>query len=161
VASHAGEAQTAEPVAKAQFESLKRLAGTWTGKAGFEGTPPVDATVSYRVTSAGTAVIETLFVGTEHEMVTVYHRHGEDLLLTHYCAVGNQPRMKAERRREGRTIAFKFLDGTNLDPAKDTHMHEATIELVDDQHFRSEWVTFRDGKPIGKATFDLQRGDEE
>jgi hypothetical protein len=30
------------------------------------------------------------------EMVTVYHADGPDLVLTHYCLEGNQPRMRAK-----------------------------------------------------------------
>ena len=59
---------------------------------------PTDQVVStYRVTAAGSAVMEVLFPGTDHEMVTVYHQDGDDLILTHYCAAGNQPRMKCRR----------------------------------------------------------------
>ena len=46
----------------------------------------------YGVTAAGTAVMEALFPETDHEMLTVYHLEGNDLVLTHYCAMGNQPR---------------------------------------------------------------------
>jgi hypothetical protein len=143
--------------AEAQFERLKKLAGDWTGKAGHDGGDEFDATVSYKVTSAGNAVMETLFGGTEHEMITMYHLHGDALILTHYCAVGNQPRMKSEITDDPKKIAFKFLDGTNLDPAKDMHMHETELELVADDHIRSTWTSYRDGKPLMSAKFDLKR----
>jgi hypothetical protein len=42
--------------------------------------------VEYRVTGAGSAVVETLFPGTPHEMVTVYHARKGVLCMTHYCA---------------------------------------------------------------------------
>ena len=45
----------------------------------------------------------------------------------------------------------------NLDPAKDMHMHEATIELVTDDHIRSTWTMYTGGKPDHSTTFDLQR----
>ena len=80
---------------KAALERLKTLAGTWRGHVVTEDGPP--ATVVYSVTAAGTAVTEALFPGTSHEMLTVYHLEGDDLVLTHYCAMGNQPRMKLAR----------------------------------------------------------------
>ena len=49
-----------------------------------------------RTTGGGSAVTETLFPGTAHEMMSVYHMDGDDLVLTHYCAGGNQPRMMLE-----------------------------------------------------------------
>ena len=51
----------------------------------------------YRVTASGTAVVETLFPGSDHEMVSVYTKDKKsgDLLMTHYCGLGNQPRSAA------------------------------------------------------------------
>jgi hypothetical protein len=51
----------------------------------------------------------------------------------------------------------KFLDGTNLDPAKDMHMHEAAIELIANDHIRSSWTSYNNGKPQMTAEFDLKR----
>jgi hypothetical protein len=145
----------AQPAA-AQFEQLKRLAGDWTGKAS-HGAGEHEATVTYKVTSAGNAVMETLFCFTDHEMVTMYHLDGDAIVLTHYCAAGNQPRMKAEPGGDPKRLVFRFLDGTNLDPAKDFHMHDATIELVDDDHIRSAWTSYVNGKADSVAKFDLRR----
>ena len=81
------------------FDRLKSLEGTWTGRSGWDEGADKGAgevTVIYKVTAAGSAVQETLFPGTPHEMVTMYHMDGADLMLTHYCAAGNQPRMKLE-----------------------------------------------------------------
>jgi hypothetical protein len=145
------------PAAKAQFEQLKKLAGDWSGKASHGDEEQFDAAINYRVTAAGSAVMETLFGGTEHEMVTMYHLHGDALVLTHYCALGNQPRMKSLPSDDPKKLVFKFLDGTNFDASKDMHMHEATIELVSDEHIRSVWTSFDKGKPLMTAKFDLKR----
>ena len=151
------ENASASKSTKSQFEQLKKLAGDWTGKASHEGNEAFDATVSYKVTSAGSAVMETLFGGTEHEMITMYHLHGDSVVLTHYCALGNQPRMKLQPTDDPKKLVFKFLDGTNLDAAKDMHMHEASIELVGDDHIKSEWTMFNNGKRTETAKFDLKR----
>jgi hypothetical protein len=144
----------------AAFEQLKKLAGKWSGKADHGGMT-VEVAVTYKVTSGGSAVMETVFAGTDHEMVTMYTLDGDKLILTHYCTLGNQPRMKAEKTDNPKKLAFKFLDGTNLDAAKDLHMHEATLELVDDSHIKAEWVAYEKGKPGHTAKIDLtrQKGD--
>src|SRR5262249_20363265 len=83
----------APAVAHMGLERMKTLAGTWlaTGKDG----KPTDQVVSVvRVTAAGSAVHETLFPGQPHEMISIYYRDGADLMMTHYCALGNQPHMK-------------------------------------------------------------------
>ncbi|MSR57807.1 MAG: hypothetical protein EXS05_09050 [Planctomycetaceae bacterium] len=141
--------------AAARFDHLKALVGEWQGTAK-HGTTEFETTVSYKLTSGGKTLMETQFPGTDHEMITMYHLDGDNLMLTHYCAAGNQPRMKAEPGTI-QVIVFKFMDGTNLDLAKDMHMHDATLVLVDDDHIRSEWVSFAKGKAIGSAKFDMKR----
>jgi len=55
--------------AKAALERLKGLSGTWTISGSSEGTD--GSVVTYKVTGAGSAVVETVFAGGPHEMVTV------------------------------------------------------------------------------------------
>jgi hypothetical protein len=144
-------AVSADDTASAQFDKLKALAGDWTTSGG-------DGSVShnYRVTAAGTAVVETMLPGTPHEMVTVYSIDKGDVVLTHYCAAGNQPHMKAVRGGAD-TIDFKFDGGGNLKSPKDGHMHEASFTFVDADHIKSTWQYYKDGKPGEKAQFDLVR----
>ena len=50
------------------FELLKSHAGQWQGTAGAEGQEGEPAEIVLKVTAAGSAVVETLFPGTEHEI---------------------------------------------------------------------------------------------
>jgi hypothetical protein len=136
---------------------FKRLAGEWKGTSNMHDEKPAEVKASYRVTSGGSAVVETVFAGSDHEMVTVYHLDGDDLVLTHYCMLGNQPRMKAERGSDPKKSVFKFAGGTNIKPDSDLHMHEAVFEFIDDDHFTSSWTLYRDGKPATVAKIDLRR----
>jgi hypothetical protein len=142
--------------AQARLERLKALAGTWAGKAGHGAGDARDATVTWSVTGGGSAVVETVFPGTPHEMMTVYTVDGEDLLLTHYCAAGNQPTMKAKAGGDPGTIAFDFVRGGNMKPS-DMHMHSAVITFVSDDALRTEWTSWAGGKPSGTARFELTR----
>ena len=101
----------------------------------------------FKVTGAGSAVHETIFPGSPHEMVTMYHLDGKDLVLTHYCAAGNQPHLKLDASSSANQLVFKFLNGANIDPAKDHHMHEGAITLVDNDHIDWNWLGYSDGKP--------------
>jgi hypothetical protein len=139
-----------------QLDALKRLAGDWTGKMK-HGEEEHEATVSYKVTSGGSAVMETLGAGTEHEMVTVYCQDGDDLVLTHYCMLGNQPHMRAERGGAADKLAFKFTGCGNLKSDKDPHMHDVTFEFLGDDHVKATWTLYKDGKPAETATFDMKR----
>jgi hypothetical protein len=146
-------------VAQTQFEKIKTLAGEWTGTGG-DGSQSFPMVVHYRVTAAGNAVEETLFVGTEHEMITLYHLDGDHLMLTHYCATGNQPRMVARSTDNdlgASTIQFDFVDATNLASPKDGHMHAAEMTFGNAGHLEARWTYFQNGERSHQAQFDLTR----
>jgi hypothetical protein len=128
------------------FEKLKKLAGTWV-EADKDGKPTDKVVSVIKVTAGGSAVQETLFPGQPQEMMSVYHRDGADLIMTHYCVLGNQPRMKADPKSPPNQIHFQFAGGTNLDAAKDMHMHEGTLTFVDDDHIEFSGVGWVGGKP--------------
>jgi hypothetical protein len=128
------------------LDKIKKLVGTWV--AADEKGQPTDQVVSvFKVTAAGSAVQETFFPGTGHEMVSIYHADGKDVVMTHYCALGNQPKMKLDPASTDKELKFAFVGGTNLDPAKDMHMHEGSIKWIDDDHIETHWVGYQEGKP--------------
>jgi hypothetical protein len=144
------------PVSVQRFEALKKLAGDWV-EVGKDGKPTDKVMSSIRVTSAGNTVQETLFPGSDKEMVTMYHLDGDDLVLTHYCALGNQPRLRAEPGKDVNTIVFKFVSSTNLKSNDDHHINGATLILDGKDHFKAEWVSCKDGKACHTVNLDLVR----
>jgi hypothetical protein len=161
VGATAEDKNEAKPSAAAPhpgLERLKKLVGEWVA-ADAQGKPTDRVVSVFKITAAGSAVQETLFPGSTHEMVTLYHRDGADLVLTHYCALGNQPHMKADPQSPPNQIRFLFAGGTNLNAAKDMHMHEGTITFVDDDHIEGTWIGYKDGKPADghSATLKLVR----
>jgi hypothetical protein len=128
------------------FEKMKKLAGTWL--VADEGGKPTDQVMSIiKVTSGGSAVHETIFPGQPEEMVSVYTVDGPDLVMTHYCVLGNQPRLKADPNSSANQICFQFAGGSNLDPTKDKHMHSITLTIVDDGHIELAGVGWQGGAP--------------
>ena len=102
--------------------------------------------------------METLFPGTAHEMVTMYHLDGDKLMLTHYCAAGNQPRMVLDLQKSTpELLVFEFAGGSNLDPAKDNHMHAGRFKFIGANKLEAEWDNYQQGKQAGVAKFTLQR----
>ena len=128
------------------FETMKKLAGTWLA-AGEDGKPTDQVMSIIRVTAGGSAVHETLFPGQPQEMISVYTVDGPDLVMTHYCVLGNQPRLKADPKSPANQIRFQFAGGSNLDPTKDKHMHSATLTIVDDGHIEVAGVGWQGGAP--------------
>src|SRR5438046_4656323 len=90
-----GDDKTGDKAARPNLERLKKLAGTWVA-ADKDGKPTDQVVSVIKVTAGGSAVQETLFPGQPQEMVSIYHKDGADLVMTHYCMLGNQPRMKAD-----------------------------------------------------------------
>lgn len=157
-AAQASEAaRTARVDGKAALERLKTLAGEWRGHVVTEDGPPAE--VVYSLTAGGSTVTERLFPGTAHEMVTMYHLDGNDLVLTHYCAMGNQPRMKLAQATgtDPVELRFDFAGGTNMDPAKDAHMHSGRVTLRGADRLEAEWAVYDKGKQTGSNRFFLDR----
>ena len=147
--------RTAEP-SGLRLDVVKRLAGDWV-QVGEDGQPTETVMSTVKVTAGGSAVLEILFPGTDHEMVTVYHEDGPHLMLTHYCVKGNQPRMRALPESTEKRVVFRLTDGTNMKSEKDAHMHQGTIVWESDDHIRTEWLMYENGEQTYAAKFNLMR----
>jgi len=143
------------PPTNAALEKMKKLSGTWL-LADKDGKPTDQVASIIKVTAGGSAVHETLFPGQPHEMVSVYTVDGSDLIMTHYCVLGNQPRMKADPKSPANQIVFRFAGGTNLDPKKDKHMHEATLTIIDEDRLEVNGIGWESGGPAKEMCCGLK-----
>ena len=136
-----GAASEKDASASVAFERLKALVGEWKSVDGKDG-------LTYELIAGGTAVLERETSPSRPAMVTLYHRDGARLLLTHYCMAGNQPRMVAKPfdPKTGE-LAFEFLDATNLAAPSAGHMRDVRIRFVDANHIESEWRFYENGTP--------------
>ena len=134
---------TSDPApGSAAFSRLKALAGEWKAD-----TPMGKAHLNIELVSAGTAILERESIGDMPPMVTLYHLDGNHLLLTHYCMVGNQPRMQAQAFDPATgELKFGFLDATNMASPNVPHMHSARFRFIDNDHFKSAWDFYEEGK---------------
>ena len=139
---------------------LAALEGEWTlldedGKdTGVVGS-------SFRLTAAGSALVETMFPNSPdgHEMLNMYHADGERVLMTHYCAAANQPRMEVRATDDENRLELRFESITNLSSSQDHYMHHAEYIWRGEDRLTTRWYSMKDGKIIGEspATFELQR----
>ena len=147
----------AAPVkSSAELEHIKNLAGRWEGTTQDGDGEPQPAAVDYKVTSGGSAVVETLFPGTPHEMVSVYHDVNGKLAMTHYCMLGNQPQLQLTGG-DGQHIELSFADSPGIDAAKDQHMHALTLAWADPDHLTQRWSCYQDGKFDRTTTIAVSR----
>ncbi len=142
--SHADEKMPATPKFSDAFNKMKSLKGTWKGTIG-SGKEAKDMTVKYDVTSAGSSVVETHFPGQPHEMVSVYNDVDGKVQMTHYCALQNQPTLKLKSSK-GDTLYFDFVNGTNMNPKKDKHMHSLNLKFIGKNKIVQAWTEYENGK---------------
>lgn len=142
------------PATVSAFEKLKSLVGEWEARDGVSyGGKPIR--ISYKLVSQGSGVMETYTqVGVDIiEMVTVYHLDGDKLVLTHFCAVNNQVRLRAEPfTADPKELRFSYVDASNLSVSNKEVMTNLAITFQDRNHFTQSW-TWRMTNDKGK-TFD-------
>lgn len=142
----------------AMLNPIAQLAGDWTMQSP-EGETFVAARFS--PTANNSAVREIMFPGDAHEMTNLYHMDGNDLVITHYCAAGNQPRMvtsNAKQTAEGTVYHFDLESVSNLRPEHDHYMGNMTLFILNDGTIREEWRSYqRDGSLTEPTTFVMTR----
>jgi hypothetical protein len=153
---------TVAPATEAQkavlLERVKQLRGTWE-MVDEHGKPA--GQIVYAVSSNGSAVREVMFPGSDEEMTNVYHMDGPTLVMTHYCAAGNQPRMRAAPGGPADPIDLRFDGVSNLRQADEMYMGRMKLTIADRDHIRQEWWSYRSGKEdlAHHVAFDLKRKD--
>jgi hypothetical protein len=146
-------AATAQTGAQKAFTTLKTMPGRWEGTAS-NGQP---VQVTFKVVSGGTAVMSEIQGYGPENMISMFNMDGASkLLMTHYCGVGNQPRMQASVSPDGKIFTFNFVDATNLYSPASGHMQKMVLTLLDDNHHTEDW-TFVDHDKEMKEVFDLRR----
>lgn len=162
-----GPAHADEEQARAAFERLKMLAGTWEGSWHGEGEAAADeahqapgAKSVFRLASAGSVVMETMAPDSDEEMINMYHLDGSALMVTHYCAGGNQPTMLLNPQKStADKLYFELIGGTNFDPEVDHHIHAIEMDLKDPDRIVSVFESWNQGEPAGTMSFALARGE--
>jgi hypothetical protein len=148
-------AQQTRDSAGAAFDQLKSLAGDWDATA-VENGKEMSATITFRLASGGSVLVSDLAPGTPHEMITMFHRDRDDLLATHYCMAGNQPRMRAAATSDPKVLSFVFKDATNLPDSAAAHMEGVKFKFLDANHHVEEWTVVAGGKSSIRK-FDCKR----
>lgn len=143
--------QHGKAATNAAFDKMKTLVGDWTA-----ATSMGASTVSYKLASGGTVLVETISGGTDYEMITVYHPDKDGVMLTHYCAAGNQPRMRAKKLADDK-LAFDFVDVSGADAKKGGFMRSLAVTFKDADHYTAVWTNDDGGGKTSPFAFELSR----
>ena len=145
---------------KAALGQLSMLDGDWQF-VDEEGNDVDGLVCSFNFTSNNSIVREVMFPGGENEMTNVYHMDGQDIVCTHYCAAGNQPRMVANGMNsdDGTTsIDFKLDSISNLRPEHDHFMGGLKLVFVGEDRLEQHWTSFKqDGEVAGELVFAMRK----
>jgi hypothetical protein len=138
------------------FQRIRRLEGTWL-VVNERGEVEEQISSVFRVTSNGHSVVETMFPGTPNEMINVYYRDVDKVLVTHFCAGGNQPILQLVPSARADTVVLQFVDITNMATIDDEHMHEGQYQWLGEDRLRTEWRSFKRGRQSGVNRFEMVR----
>ena len=140
----------------AELERIKGRAGKWEGESREPDGKTEKVTVEYKVTSGGSAVVETLMPGTPHEMTSVYYDEKGKLRMTHYCMLGNRPTLEL-KKTGAQKLQFKLARSSSFNPKKEQHMHALNLSTPAPDRLTQEWTCFQKGKSAGVTVFNLKR----
>jgi hypothetical protein len=144
----------ATPAQKAALlDRVKTLQGTWEG-TDEKGQKHVSSV--FNVSSGGSAVREIMLPGTDHEMTNIYHMDGPSLMMTHYCAMGNQPHLRASEGSPTQ-IAFRCDSVSNYTVKDGMYMGQMVLTFKDQDHIVEEWTSFTPGQKPSTMSFALAR----
>lgn len=151
---HAATAQEKQ----ATIDRVKSLQGTWNHVN--EKGESHGQTV-FSVGSGGSTVREVMFPGSGHEMTNMYCMDGEALVCTHYCAMGNQPRMAADASPPpaGETIVFKLVSVSNLRSPDEEYMGEMWLTFKDPNTIQQRWKSFKGNEVKSDLVFTLTKAN--
>lgn len=145
---------------KSVMERLAALEGDWIYlDENGEETDMIGST--FRLTAAGSALVEVMAPGSPEgfEMVNMYHADGDRVLMTHYCAAGNQPRMEVKTTDDENRLELQFESVTNLASPDANHMRSAEYIFHGDDRLTTRWWNMQDGKVSEEnhVTIELKR----
>ena len=124
------------------FKQLCTLLGSWK-----EDDSDKNVHVDFRMTAHGSVLVEKWNWPEKNiEALTLYHMDGDVLMATHYCPMGNQPKLLLDIEETSK-IVFKIKSITNLPNTEVGHNVEFWMRLIDSNSFiRSE--TYEEGNVL-------------
>ena len=137
-----------------EWAALTALVGEWV-----IATPATDAQrafrTQYRLVSNAAALVEIYGDLDGRFTQTIFHPDGDRILATHYCAQGNQPRLRLSPGAD--TLRFEFHDVTNLANPSASHLTRLELKGAGDNLMRRE--TYASGAGEEVDTLQLVRID--
>jgi hypothetical protein len=107
---------------EAAFATFKSLNGRWAIESNGK-TLPME--MRYELGSKDSIVTEQF--GKE---LSVIYLDGENLVMTHFCNAGNQPRLRLKAGDQPGVLVFEMFDITNLKDASTPHVQRIVYKVT-------------------------------
>jgi len=134
--------------AAAAFNAFRGLQGTWAIESNGKS---MTIEMTYEVGSKASIVTEQF--GKE---LSVFYRDGKDLLMTHFCNAGNQPRLKLKENGAAGSYEFEMFDITNLPDPAAAHVQRIVYKITDDKHLELE-IVWKNAKSESSEKYTLTK----
>lgn len=133
---------------KSAFDFFKSLKGIWTIH---ENGKILPIKMTYDLGSRDSVITEQF--GKE---LSVFYTDKTDLLMTHFCNRGNQPRLKYAPMQTANFYEFKLVDITNLANEGDPHVQSISYKIVDQNQIALE-LTWKLGSVYKSEKYTLTK----
>jgi hypothetical protein len=107
------------------LDSFKKLQGTWSIQSGGK---TLNIQVTYQLASKDTIVTEQF--GRE---LSVFAMDGTVLTMTHYCNVGNQPRLRLKPQDSHNVYEFDLVEVVSPVDAPADHVEKMIYKFINDK----------------------------
>jgi len=136
-----GNSQTA-------FDTFKVFQGKWAIQSAGKVLP---IQMTYVVGSNASIVTEQF--GRE---LSVFYRDGSDLVMTHFCNVGNQPRLRLKEASPPGVLEFEMFDITNVKDADAPHVQRIIYRVTSEKKMDLE-IIWKKGHAEESEKYTLTR----
>ena len=130
------------------FATFKSLNGRWAIESNGK-TLPIE--MRYEVGSKESIVMEQF-----GEELSVIYLDGENLLMTHFCNAGNQPRLRLKKVSQPGGLEFEMFDITNLKDASTPHVERIVYKIIDGRRMTLE-IFWKKGQSEESEKYTLSR----
>jgi hypothetical protein len=139
---------TAQNNSERAFATFKSLNGRWAIES-IGKTLPIEMT--YEIGSKDSIVTEQL--GKELSVICL---DGENLLTTHFCNAGNQPRLRLKAGGQPDVLEFAMFDITNLKDASTPHVQRIVYKVIDAKRMTLE-IFWKKGQSEESEKYTLSK----
>jgi hypothetical protein len=122
---------------EARFLGMADIVGTWRLENP-ESESDKAFRLRYHFISRNTALVEVYGDPSQQTTETIFHLNHDELMATHYCGRGNQPRLKAQTGEGDAILSFRFVDITNLTNDDEPHMVAMKYKFISKDRIEKE-----------------------